>query len=108
MLDQGADRTTRTQRAIKIGASMTEPAEQRVAAPERSRYWEFDVNGNLPRPSLRECPLCPNGGKPYFTRTVNGTNMIYVGCSQCGLELKAALLMVTPAEEQPSKDIVAI
>jgi hypothetical protein len=46
-----------------------------------------------------------NGGQPYFTRAVNGTNMI---CAQCGLELKAALVMVTPTEERPTKDILAI
>src|SRR5688572_33237199 len=72
------------------------------------QYWEFDANGNQPRPMLRECPLCPGGGKPYFTRAVNGTNMIYVGCSRCGLELKAALVMVTPTKEQPTKNIVAV
>lgn len=44
-------------------------------------YWEFDANGNPPKPKLQDCPLCPDGGNPYFTRTVNGTNMIKVGCA---------------------------
>jgi hypothetical protein len=59
-------------------------------------------------PELKPCPFCPDGGKPYFTRTVNGTKMLYVGCSQCGVSMKAALIMVTPVDEQPSKDLVAI
>ncbi len=34
--------------------------------------------------------------------------MAYVGCSECGLELKAAVIMVTPVDEALSKDIVGI
>lgn len=94
--------------AAVVGETVIMSDEHKELEPMLSPYWEFDADGHPPKPALRECPLCPNGGQPYSTRTVNGTNMIYVGCSQCGLQLKAALLMVTPVKEQPSKDIVTI
>lgn len=58
---------------------------------------------------LRECPFCPDGGAPYFTKTVNGTNMAYVGCSKCGVELKAQVQFLTNREDWTlSKDIIGI
>jgi hypothetical protein len=40
-----------------------------------------DENGMLP------CPFC--GGEAYKTESVNGSNMVYVGCSPCGIAFKA-------------------
>lgn len=60
-------------------------------------------------PELKPCPFCPDGGKPYFTKSVNGTNMAYVGCAQCGLQLKAQVQFLTSREDwRLSKDIVSI
>jgi hypothetical protein len=56
--------------------------------------------------SLREllpCPFC--GGKPYETRTVNGTEMYLVGCASCGIELKAAWYR---GEPRPTKNIAGL
>lgn len=50
---------------------------------------------------LKECPFC--GGKAYYTETVNGTEMVRVGCATCGVSMKA----FKPRNEPPSKDIVA-
>ena len=36
---------------------------------------------------LKPCPFC--GGQAYYTRSVNGSQMHYVGCSTCGFEFKA-------------------
>lgn len=56
---------------------------------------------------LKPCPFCPDGGKPYFTRAVNGTQMAYVGCSECGISLKCAVLGY--GEDAPlSRNIVAV
>jgi hypothetical protein len=57
--------------------------------------------------TLKPCPFCPDGGKPYFTRAVNGTQMAYVGCSQCGISLKAQVQGYGP-DAPLSKDIIAI
>jgi hypothetical protein len=37
---------------------------------------------------LLPCPFC--GGKAYYTESVNGSNMAYVGCTVCGISAKAA------------------
>lgn len=42
----------------------------------------------LDRP-LKPCPFC--GGVAYVARTCNGTDMVCVGCSLCGIEMKAAI-----------------
>lgn len=58
---------------------------------------------------LLPCPFCPDGGKPYFTKAVNGTNMAYVGCGQCGVQLKAQVQFLSSREDwRLSKDIVGI
>ena len=50
--------------------------------PERSlAEVSADENGMLP------CPFC--GGEAYKTESVNGSNMVYVGCSPCGIAFKA-------------------
>jgi hypothetical protein len=36
---------------------------------------------------LKSCPFC--GGKAYKTESVNGSNMVYVGCGPCGVHFKA-------------------
>lgn len=54
-------------------------------------------------PDLHPCPLC--GGPAYATRTVNGTQMLHVGCAPCGLELKAAWYR---DQDAPTKDIVSL
>ena len=52
---------------------------------------------------LLYCPFC--GGKPYETRTVNGTQMYLIGCSPCGFEIKAAWYR---GEAKPTKDIAGL
>lgn len=52
---------------------------------------------------LLGCPFC--GGKAYATRAVNGTQMFYVGCAVCGVELKAAWYR---DQDKPTKDLVAL
>lgn len=41
----------------------------------------------LMTPALLPCPFC--GGASYFTKAVNGSLMAYVGCSPCGVSMKA-------------------
>jgi Lar family restriction alleviation protein len=36
---------------------------------------------------LKPCPFC--GGEAYKTESVNGDNMVYVGCGPCGIHFKA-------------------
>lgn len=70
---------------------------------------EMTNQSTTTEPALEPCPLCPDGGKPYFTKTVNGTNMAYVGCGQCGVQLKAQVQFLTSREDWTlSKDIIAI
>jgi hypothetical protein len=54
---------------------------------------------------LKNCPLC--GGKPYYTRSVNGDQMHHVGCASCGIDIKAAEIHY-PGRTELSKDIVAV
>jgi len=53
---------------------------------------------------LLDCPFC--GGKPYFTKSVNGTNMNYIGCSSCGFQFKVMRTDI-PLDSPMTKDIVA-
>jgi Lar family restriction alleviation protein len=55
------------------------------------------------RDVLKPCPFC--GSKPYETRTVNGTEMYLIGCSSCGIEMKAAWYR---GEPKSTKDIAAL
>lgn len=67
------------------------------------------MSNEVDKTELLPCPFCPDGGKPYFTKTVNGTNMAYVGCGQCGVKLKAQVQFLTSREDwRLSKDIVGI
>lgn len=54
-----------------------------------------------PRPL--PCPFC--GADAYVYRSVNGEQMFKVGCSSCGVELKAAWYR---GEDTPTKDILAL
>lgn len=36
---------------------------------------------------LKPCPFC--GSAAYYTESVNGNSMVYVGCSPCGVHFKA-------------------
>ena len=54
---------------------------------------------------LKPCPFC--GGAAYFTASVNGSNMIYAGCSPCGIAVKAQLIY-EPSGWKPTKDVCAI
>ena len=54
---------------------------------------------------LKRCPFC--GGEAYFTKSVNGSNMIYVGCSPCGIQFKALNVYQPNGEWQPTKDVIA-
>ncbi len=56
---------------------------------------------------LQPCPLCR--GPAYYTETVNGTSMAYVGCAACGISMKAALTPGPgPHQTQWSRDIRAV
>jgi len=50
------------------------------------------------------CPFC--GGTPYYTRSVNGTNMHRIGCSACGVYFKAAEVYA-PGGTEVTRDIAA-
>jgi hypothetical protein len=54
-------------------------------------------------PTLLPCPFC--GGEAWSVRSVNGTAEFRVGCSPCGIAIKAAWYRGEPA---PTKDIVAV
>lgn len=59
-----------------------------------------DVAGLLP------CPFC--GGTPYYTRAVNGSDIHRIGCSQCGIDFKAAAVHYPdPALDHLTRDIEA-
>lgn len=36
---------------------------------------------------LKPCPFC--GGPAYYTKSVNGSNMVYAGCGVCGIRFEA-------------------
>ena len=57
---------------------------------------------------LKPCPFCPDGGKPYYVESVNGSQMAYVGCSVCGISMKAALVSAAPTVFKWSKDLVSL
>jgi Lar family restriction alleviation protein len=66
----------------------------------------MDKDPGVPRsgvPEAEPCPFC--GGPAYVTRTVNGTQMFKVGCTTCGVEMKAAWYRDQP---KPTKDILAL
>lgn len=54
---------------------------------------------------LLPCPFC--GREPYRTETVNGTNMLKIGCSDCGVEIKAAKIFY-PGRTEWSRDLEAV
>lgn len=53
---------------------------------------------------LLPCPFC--GSKPYRHETVNGTQMLILGCSSCGIEFKATKLH-NPSGTVWSRDVEA-
>jgi hypothetical protein len=56
---------------------------------------------------LEACPLC--AGPAYYTESVNGTHMAYIGCSRCGISMKAAWVPLgPPGVDGWSKDIRAV
>jgi Lar family restriction alleviation protein len=71
-------------------------------------YGEHDVNyctnWKSVASTLRNCPFC--GGEPYYTESVNGSKMIYVGCCACGIAFKAQKIY-SPTGEMPTKDVIA-
>lgn len=60
------------------------------------------------KPSLLACPFC--GGDPYYTETVNGSNIVIVGCSPCGVYMEAMKCWYPGAADRDyylTKDVVA-
>lgn len=53
---------------------------------------------------LKECPFC--GYKPFYSVSVNGTNLIRIGCSTCGIVMNTCNLG-NAENPKPSDDIVA-
>ena len=61
----------------------------------------------VPIPNVSEllpCPFC--GGQAYYTQSVNGSQMHYIGCSSCGIAFKAQETG-GPGFVKLTKDIVA-
>jgi hypothetical protein len=53
---------------------------------------------------LRPCPFCGENGKPYFSRSVNGTRLITCGCNLCGFHSKAVNIY-DPRGNYDTKDV---
>jgi hypothetical protein len=53
---------------------------------------------------LLPCPFC--GGPAYYTESVNGSRMVYVGCSVCGIAHKAEKVY-RPGGDYLTKDVKA-
>lgn len=54
---------------------------------------------------LLPCPFC--GREPYRTESVNGSEMLYIGCSTCGVAIKAKKIHY-PGRTEWSRDIAAV
>ena len=56
---------------------------------------------------LKPCPFC--AGPAYLTDTKNGTSMRHVGCTSCGIVLKAAWVCLGPPDKYGwSRDVVTL